>query len=246
MSQYETTQESRSNAPFEMAYSRKRSRSNSYAAPSRPLKRKFTSGRGSAINKSANMALPGARVTIPLTLQYDFDLTADVALSFAFDTTGYYVNGGTVQTIAGLSELATVFEMARIAKVEVSILPAATGLDYSAQTLSSGATNIPWVYTAVDYNDTATPTRDEMTSNQTCRTDIFNKVIKRTFFPRLEGSNGLIDVGRNAQNEFMKLGNSSTQKWNGFKVFMDEKVQVWSYGSGRCTMKVFFECMQSK
>jgi len=195
--------------------------------------------------KSISMATPGARVIIPLTVSLGFDMTTDPAFGYSFDTVNCYENGAT-KSIPGAVEMGTVFDMARIQKIEVSILPAATGLDYSAQTLSSGATNIPYVYHAVDFNDATLPTRVEMEQNPTLAVGIFNKVIRRTVYPRLEGSNGIIDVGTNEKNKFMRTGAVSSQKWNGFKMFMDLQAAVWTYGTGRITFKIFYECMQSK
>lgn len=192
---------------------------------------------------------PGAgsnRCLVPLTTSIDFDLTADYAGAFAFDTVGYTKNGGANVAIGGTDQIANVFEMCRIHKIEMTILPNATDLAYSAQTLATGTTNIPYVYTAVEYNDTVTPTLAILSQNPTMKIDSFNKVIRRTFYPRLEGSNGLIDVGANQKNIFQKTGTSSTQEWHGIKVFIDMKNVVWTYGGGRLTFKVFYECMQSK
>lgn len=219
----------------------KRRRTDSYASRSGTKRRAF-------VARIPKRLAPGAgsnRVIIPLTISTQFDLTADPAYGYNFDTVAMYRNGSSL-TIPGAAEMATVFDLARIWKVEISILPAATGLDYSAQTVGSGATNIPYVYDAVDYNEGALPTREELEQNPTLHVNVFNKVIRRTIYPRLEGANGVIDVGTNVKNQFMKTGAVSTQKWNGWKFFMDMQSVVWTYGTGRITFKIFYECMQSK
>lgn len=219
--------------------SRKRQRSNSYA-----------SGSGTGLKlRVPRMSRPGAgdnRCIIPLTTSIDFDLTADYAAAFAFDTVGYTVNGGANVAIGGTDQIANVFEMTRIQKIEMTILPNATDLGYNNQTLATGTTNIPYVYTAVEYNDTITPTLAILSQNPTMKIGSFNKVIRRTFYPRLEGANGLIDIGSNQKNIFQKTGTSSSQEWHGIKVLIDMKNVVWTYGGGRVTFKVFYECMQSK
>lgn len=219
----------------------KRSRS-SYASRSRITKRPRYPTR---IPRMSKPGAAGNTSIVALTTFYDFGMTADPAYGFNFDTRGFYVNG-TYSAIDGASELHAIYDMMRVMKVEISILPAATGLDYNSQTLSSGRTNIPYVYDAIDFNDGDAPTLQELRQNNTCKINIFNKIIKRTIYPRLEGANGVIDVGSNVKQMFMKSGNSSTQHWNGWKVFMDMKEEVWTYGLGRVSFKVFYECMQSK
>lgn len=220
----------------------KRTRS-SYASRSRVAKRpRYSTPR---IPRMSRPGAGGNTTLISLTHRYDFGLLADVALGFSFDTRGVYINDVFDDTL-GASELHAVYDMMRVAKVEISILPAATGLDYNDQSLSSGRTNIPYCYDAVDFNDGALPTLTEMEQNNTCRTSVFNRIIKRTIYPRLEGANGVIDVGSNVKNMFMKSGNASTQRWNGWKFYLDMKEEVWTYGLGRVSFKIFYECMQSK
>lgn len=187
----------------------------------------------------------GNKCLIALTNTGDYNLTADVAKTFSFDTANVYVNGSSA-AIGGANEVAAVFEYMRIHKVEMTILPAANSLAYNDQNLGSGQSNIPYVYTAIDYSDDDAPTLSEIRQNHTLRLDSLDKPIKRTFYPRLDGSNGVIDVGSNARNHFMKSGNTSTQRWHGIKIFIDMNNEVWTYGQVRIAMKIYFECMQSK
>lgn len=182
---------------------------------------------------------------IPLTVQHDIALTADVALGFAFDTGNYYYNG--VQAaIAGASDIHAIYDNMRVMKVEITILPAADTLDLNNQTITTGATNIPWLYTAIDYNDASAPTLGTIQQLGTCQTHLWNKVVRRTLYPRIEGSNGVIDASTNYKNQFMRSGIVSSQRWNGFKLYLDMKSQVWTYGSGRISLKVFYECLHTK
>lgn len=196
-------------------------------------------------NMVVSRPLPVGRAMIPITYTWDFDLTVDRALGFAFDTSAIYVNGGSYVP-AQLTQLANVFDMMRVAKVEFSVIPAANSLDYNNQTLSTGSTNIPVIYHAFDANDGTAPVLADIQANPYCHTSLFDRIVKSTIYPRLEGANGVIDVGTNARNQFMKSGTTSTQRWNGWKMYLDMKSQVWTYGSGSVTMKIYYECMGSK
>jgi len=239
MSQYSQTQPYFDIASFPMP-SLKRSRSNVAAKSAKRYKR---------AGGKAKSTIPGSgsnRCIIPLIVNYDMALTTDPAKGFAFDTTNYYIDGGAGVAINGATDIAAVFDMARIQKIEVTLMPAANSLDYNNQTIGTGVTNIPYVHTAVDYNEAGQPTLAEIQSNPTCTTGLLDKVFRRTYYPRLEGSNGVIDVGVNRNNIFMSTAAASTQKWNGFKVYIDMKTQVWTYGTCRISFKIFYECMQSK
>jgi len=187
----------------------------------------------------------GNKCIIPLTVDYDFNLSADPRFGLAFDQTAMYVNG-IAYNIPGATELMAVFGMSRLVKVELTLLPAATGLDLNNQTLSSGVTNIPFIYEAIDYEDGSAPTEPEIRQNATVKIHLFNRVIRRTIYPRLEGNSGVIDVGTNVSNIFKKTDSSSSQKWHGWKVWVDMLQVGWTYGSGRVAAKCYFECMQSK
>jgi len=155
--------------------------------------------------------------------------------------------GGGVNAVPGVTEIHAVFGMMRVHKVEMTILPAANSLDYNNQTLGSGTTNIPYVYHAIDYQDGNNPTLAEIRTNPTCRVDSLSKPIKRTFYPRLEGSNGIIDLSNIARrNLFQEAGQPSSQKYHGIKVYIDMNNQVWTYGQVRISFKIFYEVRQSK
>lgn len=229
---YFTTQESNSIMPY--AKGIKRGYSSTSAA--RPKRARYT-------KVARPLRTTGA--IIPITVDHDLDLTADPNIAFSFDTENYYYNG-TQAAVAGAADIAAVYDNIRIQKVEFTILPSATGLDYSAQTLSTGSTNIPYVYHAIDYNDNNAPTIAGIRQLGSCRTDSLNKVIRRTLYPRLEGSNGVIDMSTNYRNLFVRSGAASTQRWNGFKLYADMRTVVWTYGTVRVSMKIFYECKSSR
>lgn len=191
----------------------------------------------------------GNKAIIPLMVQATYPLTTDIDASFKWDTFSLHATttSTTAVTIPGASELRAIWELMRIHKVEVTILPFADSLDYNNQTLSSGSTNIPFVYTAIDYVDPdGSRGFSQIRQNPTVRVDLLNKPIRRTVYPRLEGSNGIVDVGVNRRNLFSQSDVSSSQKWNGFMLYIDNVNVNWTYGNVRVEFKVFFECMNSK
>lgn len=183
---------------------------------------------------------------IPLNYFYTFNLSADFTAAFRWDTNYLYVDN-TALAVAGASELANVWELMRVHKVEITIRPGATDLSYTDQTVTTGQTNIPYVYYATDYIDPVNGrTLAAIQQNPMLRQSQLNKIIRHTVYPRLEGTGDIVDVGVNNRNIFMKAGNSNTQKWNGFVIAVDMASQVWTYGQGRIDFKVFYECMNSK
>lgn len=217
--------------------SRKRARSNS------GVSRASSFRTGSSARVPRPLRAPGA--IIAYTVNHDVDLTADVRMGINFDTVNYYWNGTQV-AVNGASDMANVYDHIRVMKVEFTILPSAVGLDYTNQTLSTGQTNIPYVYTAIDYNDGSQPAAADIIQLGSCKSALLNKPIKRTLYPRIEGANGVIDMSSNYKNMFMKSGTTSSQKWNGFKLFFDMRSQVWTYGTARIVMKIFYECKGTK
>ena len=239
MSQYSDTQET-------MPYGRgtKRRRTSSGAKTGKQLVgRKMSSYIPRSIGVPADN-----RCTIPLTSFIDFELTADVSSNFSFDSTNIYCIGtnSSTQSIPGAADVAAVFDLMRVAKVEVTILPAATDLAYNNQSLSSGQTNIPYVYHAFDPVGTAALSGPQIRQLATVKMDSLNKPIRRTIYPRLEGGNGIVDVGINRKNLFEKSGNESSQRWRGFGLHIDMDSVTWTYGTLRVNFKVFYECMSSK
>jgi len=244
MSQY-TTQEDFDSQPI-MPYGNKRRRTNSggYAKTGKQL-----AGRKMSSYVPRSLGVPkDNRCTIPLTTFIDLPLTADVSSNFTFDTTNVYVSGSgaTTQSIPGAAEVHNVFDLMRVAKVEITILPAASELSYASQSLSTGTTNIPYVYHAYDPSGNAALTGPNIRQLATVKMNQLRNPIRRTIYPRLEGGNGVIDVGINRKNMFERSGSESSQRWRGFALHIDMADVVWTYGQLRVNFKVFYECMSSK
>lgn len=188
----------------------------------------------------------GNSCIIPLSTFYNFNLTADVSAAFRWDTAYLYVDA-TAFAVPGASELHNVWELMRIQKVEIIIRPSATDLAYNDQTVTTGQTNIPFVYYATDYQD---PNNGKslaaIQQNPQVRYSQLNKIIRHTVYPRITADGPIIDVGMNYKNLFMRAGTSNTNSWSGFVMHVDLTSQVWTYGTFRIDFKIFYECMNSK
>lgn len=208
--------------------------------------RKQQQRRRAIVPRGMSVTFPRNTSIIPLTTYYSFNLTTDFNASFSFDTKQAYIETSPI-AVSGLSELNATWELMRVAKVEVTILPAANALLYSDQTVTSGQTNIPYVHTAIDYVDPVngkSPT--QIVQNPTLQIDTFNHTIRRTFVPRLSGNNGVLDAGANYRNLFMQAGLENSQVWTGFVIWIDMASQVWTYGIGRIYFKIYYECAMSR
>jgi len=205
---------------------------------------KSSSGR---IPRALAFKRPGQTAICPLIYDHDLLLTTDPNVAVQFTPNRILING-TASTLPGSAELANVWELMRVQKVEITILPYVTDLGYNNQSLSSGITNIPFVYEAIDYNDPEGSTGlTQIRQNPTTKTHLLNKVIRRTVYPKLRTSKEVIDCSVNNPNLFVNgaLINTDT-RWNGWMFVADMVNEVWTYGSVRISFKVFVECMKSK
>lgn len=236
---YLTTQESMS------SYARpaKRARSNSYGAPAKRVRMAIPR----SVPRSRALVGRGQTAVLPLIHSHEFSFAADPIIAFQFDHANIWINGSNF-AVGGLSDISAVYELIRVKKVEVTIMPAANSLDYNNQTLSTGQTNIPYMYTAVDYtNPTLALTHASIKQNPTCKMHSFDKTIKRTFYPRCQRDSDLVDVGMNDKNLFVRANTGSSQlRWNGFQMAGDLSSQPWTYGGGRIDFKIFYECIMSR
>lgn len=198
-------------------------------------------------SRSAKVASRGSANSciVPLTVDYDYDLTADLSRGFGWSATNLWINGVPVTPIPGATDLAAVFDCVRVQKVEVSVLPGNDNADYATNTLATGQRNIPYFYDAFDPNDGTNPSVANIRELSTCRTTILNKVVKRTIYPNLnEGTGAVQDLGKTQKNMFTR--SDADIPWYGWKCYGDLFNTALTYDVGRISFKVFFECRQSK
>jgi len=202
-----------------------------------------------SIPRSLNSRSLTQRNVHPVTGQFVFDLTVDNGIGFAFDTLGAYINstisGTQFFAINGLTELSGVYEILRLVKVEFTVMASANALDMSATSTGSPFA-LPILYAGPDYNDNDVPTLNIMNQNPLTTTHRMDKVIRKTVYCKMEGSNGVIDVGANQRNLFQQAGIASTQQWHGMKFFIDMTGSASS--AFKCTIayKCFYEAMYAK
>ena len=73
----------------------------------------------------------------------------------------------------------------------------------------------------------------------------FDKPVKHTLYPRLDGSNGVVDIGANRVDQFMKAGTTSTQNFKGLKTYIDIGTGMDNC-SYKCLVKIYYECAGSR
>jgi len=181
---------------------------------------------------------------IPCIVDYDANLTADPAIGFGWSPNALWVNGSSYSVIPGTTDLAAVFDLMRVVKVEVTILAGANSLDYANNTVTTGSRQIPWVYDCYDPNSGGNPSLAEVRENATCKTNLLAGAIRRTIYPNLGQYGQTINVGAGASTTFVpSIVDLPSFGW---KVYIDMSQQVWTYNILRFSFKVFYECRSSK
>jgi len=217
-------------------------------------KRRRTSKRGYRLSYkrktsvARNIGLPANNsCMIPLTTRIDWTINNIARANFTFDCQNIYIDGGSntspgTNPINGATELSPVFHLSRVAKVEMTFVPSSNGNDYSSGSLVA----VPVLGTASNYISGTVQAQADMMQKPDFRSDMLTKQIKRTFYPRLEGSNGIVDVGVNRRNLFEATSSGSTQRWRGCDVFIDPVNGVSTNQICTIYVKVFLECMASR
>jgi len=195
-----------------------------------------------------NIGLPRDNsCVIPLTTRIDWTINNIARANFTFDVQNIYIDGGSntspgTNPINGAAELLPVFHLARVKKVEMTFVPSSTSNDFS----SGSSVAVPVLGTASNYISGTVQSQADMMQKPDFRSDMLTKQIKRTFYPRLEGSNGIVDVGVNRRNLFEATSSGSTQRWRGADVFIDPVNAVSTNQICTIYVKVFLECMASR
>jgi len=175
---------------------------------------------------------------ISRSVAYDVDFSTDVAKGFGFSPTKLWVNGTSTQSIAGASDL-QMFDLVRVVKVEVTILPNMNVLTYAVGSVK----NIPYVYHAYDPNDSTNPSLSEMEQMSTLKIDSLDHIIRRTIYPNLPSySTYMVDVGKERKNQFVPP--ALDNPWFGYKCYAD-MTGLGAADGFRFAFKIFYECRAS-
>lgn len=184
---------------------------------------------------------------IPLTSKIDWTINNIARANFTFDCQNIYIDGGSntspgTRPINGAAELLPVFHLGRVHKVEFTFVPSSNVIDYS----TGSSVAVPVLGTASNFISNTAQAQVDIMQKPDFRSQMLSKQVKRTFYPRLEGSNGIVDVGINRKNLFEAMSTTSSQKWRGCDVFVDPVGAVSTNQIMTIYIKVFLECMATR
>jgi len=168
----------------------------------------------------------------------DLSLAADLGRGFGFSPTHLWVNGASVVLIDGSSDISSLFDICRVMKVEVTIIPGTNTND-----AASGASYVlPTLYEAFDPNDSTNPALNEIRQIASCRVHRADVLIRRTIYPLLAETNSLVSLGVSSQDRFVSTTNDIPAY--GYKLFID--IGATAVATCRVSFKIFYDCRQSR
>lgn len=185
---------------------------------------------------------------VPRTVFYDMNFATDVALGFGFSPTNLWINNSSSVAIPGASDLSNLYDLVRIKKVEITIMPGCTGLGYGSNTLTTDKRNVPYAYHAVDHNSGGNPTITEMQQYSNLKMEAFDKVIRRTLYPAPKFSAagvGTVSL-QGAALKDVWIASAADEPCFGFKLHMDLYNTALTYDVARINFKIFYECKDSQ
>lgn len=184
------------------------------------------------------------KTMVATTVDYDVEFTADVSHGFGFSPTHLWVNGVSTTAYVDAAGWQSMFDLIRVHKVEMTILPGNNYLGYGTNTLSTGQRNIPYGYCATDLNSGGNPSLNGIRERSDCETFSLDRMYKRSFYPRLFASDYVTDVGANRKNLFVPV--SADLPWYGVLLYLDLKTVALTYDVCRISFKVYVELSSSR
>lgn len=184
--------------------------------------------------------VPGQTVMITRSMAYNIGFAADPAYGFGFSPTNLWVNGASSTAIGGVSEITALFELCRIAKVEITWLPGNQALDWGSNSVTTGIRNIPYVLESFDPRVSTTPTISGLLETSGVSFHSANEPFSKVIHPVLLNDAGIVPVGRTNRESFVATG--VDVPWNGWNVIMDLTSTALTYCSGQFYFKIFYEC----
>lgn len=184
------------------------------------------------------------KTIISTTVDYDVEFTADVSHGFGFSPTHLWVNDISSTAYIDATTWQNLFDLCRIHKVEVTILPGNNYLGYGTNTVTTGQRNIPYGYFATDMNSGGNPSLNGIRDRSDCETFSLDKMFKRTIYPRMRAADGITDVGANRSNLFVPV--TQDTPWYGCLLYLDLKSVALTYDVCRISFKVFVELCSSR
>lgn len=179
------------------------------------------------------------RVTRCVTEAFDF--TTDYGAGFGFSATRLWRNGSSYADIPVISEITDLFDMVRIAKVEIIVLPGCNNHNIADDSAVTGVRNIPYVYCAPDYSDNAVPNLNTLLQSDKLLVTMLDHPVRRTIYPKLSSaaSSGIVLGGNNW------VATGSDFPCNGIKFYMDVVTNM-AYVGGKINFIIHFDCKHTK
>lgn len=153
----------------------------------------------------------------------------------ANSTTAFSV-GISVQNIQDFATFAAVYDQFRLCAVKVTLTP--QFINFFSGTTPLG---VPTIYTALDFDDTANVTANEIVAYRTCRRRLFNRPVSRYFKPR-----ALMGVFTSGSTTVVGAGVSPRNTWypttEGDIIFLGMKGVVEGSQAPAQTVRVQIKC----
>lgn len=186
------------------------------------------------------------RIIIPRTVGLTVSTIADINLGFSFGLSNLWSNNAASTAINGSGDLAAMFDLWRIHKVEVTVMHGANTFDLNNNGVSNDK-NLGFCYDVIDYNDDSNPTVAGIKQWATLRVNRADGVIRRTIYPRLKIDNGVTDMGAVRKNQFLQtyVGSDTDQRYYGWKFAEDFVGTIPTNLQVRFEFKIFYECMST-
>lgn len=174
-------------------------------------------------------------------VNYDFTLGTDANYGFGFSPTYLWVNDVSTNSINGASDISGLFEMCRIVKVKMILLPTANVHETTNDSVTTGVRNIPYVYYAPDYSSNGSTTQSSMNQMDGLRITSFDHPIQLTVRPKLSSttSSGILLSG----SSWVKP--DTDVPYNGIRMYIDV-ANAQTYLGGRAAFIITFECKNCK
>lgn len=224
-----------------------------YASTSGSRKRRrISAGEASSKRLSIPRMPSNKSIVIARTFQYDLTCSSDAGVAFTFQPQGinvyHSIAGGSVVATPGLSDIENLFEMMRVARVDVRVCPTAISEDYSTGQVSSQLRGVPLLYHGQDPRaETASaPTLAQMQENCFTKVVMLDGMKTLKIYPKADfgAGAGIVDIGLSQKSRFVKPSNT-TVYWSGYNVYLDN-VSNSAYNQVRFIFTVHFECMFTK
>jgi hypothetical protein len=173
-------------------------------------------------------------------VKYNLSFAADPSYGFGFSPTNLWVNGASSTAVAGVSEISALFELVRVAKVEIIYLPGCKSLPWSDNTVTTGTRNIPWVYEGFDPHVSTTPTVAGLLEQGNVVIRSADDMFRKTIYPVLLDDAGVVPTAVVNKHTFICTGVDTPA--NGWNFIADLDSVALTYDIGVIFFKIFYEC----